>query len=483
MQKSCEHCGQSFDVSDRDLHFLDQVSPILAGKKFPIPPPDLCPECRFRERLIWRPELHVFQRLSDFSGDQIMSMFPPEAPCKVYSLKEWWSDAWDPLTYGRPFDFNRTFFEQLAELVRMVPLMATKVDASENCDYVNSASWNKNCYLIAAANHNEDCYYGNYVNHCSDCVDCMFVDHCELCYECIDCAHCYNLRYAQNCSNCTDSAFLYSCRGCRSCFGSVNLADKEFMFMNEQLTKEDYQRRLVACELHRRSRVEETRKFFDAHRLKFPHKYMIGEMNEDVTGNAILRSRRAHECFDVSDLEDCAYCSWFHQSKNCMDCYAWGFPAEESYQCMEIGGGTYHSLFSTMVYNGTNVFYSYACDSARDVFGCVSMRRNSYCILNKQYTKEGYETLMSKIIEHMQKTDEWGKFFPMSVCPLFYNQTIAQDYFPLTKEEAQKLGAKWNDDPPVVSPSVKEAVPDSIDDVDESIVGKVLTCEIGRAHV
>jgi len=30
-----------------------------------------------------------------------------------------------------------------------------------------------------------------------------------------------------------------------------------------------------------------------------------------------------------------------------------------------------------------------------------------YCILNKQYSKEEYEELVPKIIEHMQKTGEW----------------------------------------------------------------------------
>ena len=32
-----------------------------------------------------------------------------------------------------------------------------------------------------------------------------------------------------------------------------------------------------------------------------------------------------------------------------------------------------------------------------------SLRNKSYCILNKQYTKEEYEELVPKIIEHMMK--------------------------------------------------------------------------------
>jgi hypothetical protein len=35
------------------------------------------------------------------------------------------------------------------------------------------------------------------------------------------------------------------------------------------------------------------------------------------------------------------------------------------------------------------------------------MVSKQYCILNKQYTKEEYEELVPKIIEHMKKTGEW----------------------------------------------------------------------------
>jgi hypothetical protein len=37
----------------------------------------------------------------------------------------------------------------------------------------------------------------------------------------------------------------------------------------------------------------------------------------------------------------------------------------------------------------------------------VGLHDKSYCILNKQYTKEEYEELVPKIIEKMMKDDEW----------------------------------------------------------------------------
>ena len=63
---------------------------------------------------------------------------------------------------------------------------------------------------------------------------------------------------------------------------------------------------------------------------------------------------------------------------------------------------------------------------------------SQYCILNKQYTKEEYEELLPKIIEHMKSTDEWGKFFPTEDSPFAYNETVASEFYPITKDEVLK---------------------------------------------
>ena len=91
------------------------------------------------------------------------------------------------------------------------------------------------------------------------------------------------------------------------------------------------------------------------------------------------------------------------------------------------------------------MYYCENCHNSRDCFGCVGLRNKQYCILNKQFTKEEYEKKVGEIIEKMRSDGEWGQFFPMSMSPFGYNETLANDHFPLTKEEAKKLGAKWQD--------------------------------------
>ena len=71
------------------------------------------------------------------------------------------------------------------------------------------------------------------------------------------------------------------------------------------------------------------------------------------------------------------------------------------------------------------------------------MKRNEYCILNKQYSREEYELLVPKIIEHMNKTGEWGEFFRPDICQFAYNETSAQEWYHIDEQKALNLGYRW----------------------------------------
>ncbi|MDR2189932.1 MAG: hypothetical protein LBP53_01790 [Candidatus Peribacteria bacterium] len=80
-------------------------------------------------------------------------------------------------------------------------------------------------------------------------------------------------------------------------------------------------------------------------------------------------------------------------------------------------------------------FYCILCgNNSSNLFGCIGLRGKEYYILNKQYTKEKYEELVPKIIEKMKADEEWGEYFPASISPFGYNETLANEYFPLTEE-------------------------------------------------
>jgi Zn ribbon nucleic-acid-binding protein len=146
--KICKHCGISFPITDKDIEFYGKVSPIFGGKKYLIPPPTLCPDCRQQRRLAFRNERKLYKRKCDATGRDIISIYSPDKPYTVYNQEYWWSDAWDPMSYGREFDFSRGAMEQMDELIRNVPKMSISVEKQENSEYTNYAGWNKDCYLL-----------------------------------------------------------------------------------------------------------------------------------------------------------------------------------------------------------------------------------------------------------------------------------------------------------------------------------------------
>ena len=91
--------------------------------------------------------------------------------------------------------------------------------------------------------------------------------------------------------------------------------------------------------------------------------------------------------------------------------------------------------------------YCLNCPNSNNCFGCAGLIKGSYCILNKQYSKEEYKKLRAEIIAKMKEEGIYGDFFPKNLSHLGYNESSAIDEFPLTKEEALKQGFKWEDTP------------------------------------
>jgi Zn ribbon nucleic-acid-binding protein len=478
MNKTCRQCAAQFEITDDDLKFYDKVSPVFGGKKYLISPPTLCPQCRQLRRIAFINEINLFKNKCAATGKEVISNYPPDSLHKVYDQEYWWSDKWDALEYGRDFDFGRPFFEQYQELFVAVPKpnVFTGYQYDENCAYTNGAGKNKNCYLIFDSDYCRDCYYSYSINHTTNCIDCYRVRQSELCYENVDCRNCYSSKYLQNCLSCSDSAFLDDCRGCKNCFMCFNLQQKEYWIYNKAATKEQYLE--LISQLSSRKNVENFKKEFAELKAKYPKKYYHGMQNENVTGDYLYNCKNVHESFDCNDAWDCKYIyqSFGDAIKDCMDFNECGDFAELTYESSSCGYNINNIKFGLYVLDQcSDQMYCSFCHFSSSLFGCIGLKRKKYCILNKQYSKEEYETLVPKIIEQMQKTGEWGEFFPASMSPFAYNESFIMDYAPLTREEALKRGFRWRDFDKKKIPQTIQ-VPDDIKEVGASIANEVLAC-------
>ncbi len=110
-------------------------------------------------------------------------------------------------------------------------------------------------------------------------------------------------------------------------------------------------------------------------------------VNSPYCANA-TGARNSYLCFNTTNSENCMYSNGNNFSKDSIDnshinyserCYE-SFWLENCYQC----------YFSIMCRESRNLFFCRSCLGCSDCFGCMDLQKVSYCIFNKQYTKEKY---------------------------------------------------------------------------------------------
>src|SRR3989338_5965938 len=224
--KQCQSCKANFLIEPDDFSFYEQMH---------VPPPTWCPQCRMERLMAWFGYRILYKR------DGLITFWHPDSGHQIMDQKTWHSDAWDPKSYGREYDFNRPFFDQWGELFKAVPKPALQTQYSTmiNSDYCNGASDCKNCYLCFKFDRAEECGYCNSCSYLKNCFDISWSNRAELCYECVNLERCYQVFFSQDCSDCHDVWYSRDLVCCSNCYGCINLRNKNYCIFNEQYTRDE----------------------------------------------------------------------------------------------------------------------------------------------------------------------------------------------------------------------------------------------------
>ncbi len=493
MQKNCKKCWINFEITKNDLDFYDKISPVFNGIKYQIPSPTLCPNCRQQRRLSFINVQNLYKRKDKTTGKDLISPFSPDKDLNIVSRERWFSDEIDAKEYGRDFDFSKSFFEQYLELGKVAPRWSNIVHNCENCDWNFNIADSKNCYFVRSSLDSERCLYSLDLRSAYDTVDSLLVSNSELCYEVINGQNCFRILWSENVKNCQDSMLLFDCENVKNSIACTSLRHKENYFLNEKVTKkeiEDIWGKILNNENFKNKISED----FEKLKLKSFHRANTIINSANCTGDEIFNSKNIHESFSVINCEDGKYLFIAYNTKDAYDCSKPDM-SELTYETSSC-----HKLYNChFCFNSIDLLNCYYCETTsnlKNCFGCVGLKNSQYCILNKQYTKEEYEELVSKIIGHMRTPSnsslttgepEWAEFFPSSMSPFGYNETIANEYFPLTKKNIemhncislQKLN--WSDYKSPV-PNVEkivssEKLPYKISDIPNDILNWAIRCE------
>jgi hypothetical protein len=469
--KKCKQCSSEFSTTDKNRQFY---------KKIASPEPTLCPNCRHQRRLAVRNETNFYRGECKMCQKKFISIYSPDKPYIQVCNDCFFSDKWDPKTHGREYDFSKSFFEQFDALRKKIPRINNGSLNCINCDYTNFAGDCKNCYLIVAAEKSEDCYYSKLCQYNSNCIDSDYIWKSELCYDCTNvtsCYHCISTFQLEDCNNCY---FSFDLKGCSNCLFCHNLRNHKYQIENKPVSKEEFEEEVRKLQLHTYSgRQKAYSRWIKMMRENAIHKHLNIINCENSSGDDLKNCNNMKECFDMQNSENCSYC-WEGDAKFTQDCNNLYYSPELCYEIVSMLAN-YNSKFTMYSHYCSDIQYCDLCYYSKNLFGCIGIIRGEYCILNKQYTKEEYEKLLPKIIEKMKSDGEYGEFFPQSISPFAYNETVAQEHFPLNKEEIISRGWKWKDKNDTIAKNTKiihaTKLPEDIKEIPDAIMEWAIECE------
>jgi len=471
MQQSCTQCGSSFDIRNEDQVFYASMN---------VPEPACCIACRSQLRCMHRNERSLYKRTCDLCKKEIVAMYGRDATFPVYCQSCFFSDKWNPLEYGTAFDPARPFFDQYADLFKRVPHLGIINKQSQNSEYCNYAYANRNCYLTSGSHQEEDCLYEAYSTKNRDSIDFLHVYSSELVYECLFSSNCYRCVALEHCEDCTECHFSRDLKGCKHCLFCANLHQKEYCIANKQCTKEELAAKLASLNIHTWSGLKQAKKQWSEDTLHFPVRALYQVQCQNCTGGTLSNCKNMSLCHFGADSEDCAYGCQVDKTMSSMDFDYMGY--DKSERCYQTIGcqGLFGCITCNACWHGSGLRCCQFCFSCNNCFGCASLQQKSNCILNREYSKEEYTKLVATIIERMKHTGEWGTFFPAQLTPFAYNESMAMDWFPLSREavEKQSLGWRQNDEIPDVKKVIPAAkLPDPIDDIPDDVLNWAIQCE------
>jgi hypothetical protein len=102
--------------------------------------------------------------------------------------------------------------------------------------------------------------------------------------------------------------------------------------------------------------------------------------------------------------EDCYYGYWVGVSKDCVD-NSFLEKSELCYECVDCCD-SYDCTFVQDCIGCASCDFCYDCKGCTDCFGCVNLRNRTYCIFNKQYSKEDYFEKVSELKTRSRQLDK-----------------------------------------------------------------------------
>ena len=410
-------------------------------KKFGAPPSMYSPLTRMKWLSAFRTSFEIFWNKHAFTGEPILSYVHPDIQIPIVSDQEWHDlDVGATPEYQREIDLARPVLEQCRDLVRVVPMGARR-EWKNIVNTIGVGMWDvEDCYIVFSTVRAKRAMYTYYcLENCEDIVQGTFVMTSQNCFGCTRIERCHSCNFALESRDCINCSFIFDCRNCEDCFGATNLRNKKYVLFNEQLTKEEYQKRLSEVDLSCRSTFHEYHKRFLqlVETSAFPENFNIN--SADCQGEYLSDCVRVRESYYMQKCTDCAY---NYGSSGAERCYyvSSAYPASDCWMSA-VQLNCSQSKYSAMCGNSRELEYCNNCHDCESCFGCVGLRNKKFHIFNKPYSEAEYWQKVDGLKCAMLDRGEYGEFFPFDVSPNGMQFSMSPVLYDVDEAEMKRFGA------------------------------------------
>ncbi len=390
----------------------------------------------------------------------------------------------DLLKIWRDYDFDRSFEENFKRLMQdaTLPNLAQFWN-NENTEYGDVILWSKNVYLSILVVESENVMYSNGVFRSKNVYRSLTVDSgSENIYHSKAISSSQNTFYSRYIKSWYELWFCSECVWCRECIFCQELENAEYCIGNKQLSREEYQKQKEEI-------LVQVEKYQDWYKWLKKTGKDIGCKNTSGSYNLFCENiENGYGWRNVKNARNIIDAGWDD-----------GNIYEELYDAVSTGGYSLNDIYgvqwvswgshlycSSEITDSSNIYYSYYLEGCNHMFACIGLKNTSYCILNKQYSKEEWQKIVDNIFKAMQ--DDWilGEMIPPSINPFNFNDTFSWVIGILDRKGAIDKWYLWREQ------AIKTWVPDDtwivkvsdldLQNYDKDICEKVIESEDGNFY-
>ncbi len=405
-------------------------------------------QTKFRDFL---KEIPSWLPLTFHRNDWLISRYPVTERSKVMDYEKFEKYRDDLIKYGLNYNFWKNFFWNFWNLFNKTDLPNLIFYwKNENSNFSDSTFNCKNVYLSNTTIVNcENIFYSFSTNMSSNVYSSLYVkNHCDIIYFSRWIKSSFKIFYSAYINNSNNIWFSSNLTGCSDCINSNNLVNKKYCIDNKVLEKEEYFKKKKEI-LEKKENFEEY--FWNIEKIWKNH------WSKNVSWNYILDSENVEKSWYIvfwKDQRHAFFCWSNIINEKFYDVFSWWWAWWEDFYWVVSAWISNNLYCSTLIAGSSNIFYSYFLENCSFCIWCIWLKNKSYCILNKQYSKEDWEKLSSEIFEQMEKDWILWKFFPAKLNPFYFNDTVAWLIGWFKKDEVVKEWFMWRDE------KIKVDIPD-----------------------